>query len=706
MTPRPDGWAVTRARASRLLVTACCVLLLAVTAAPAGAQLPADEAEVPPPDVGLRLVDISGVVAPGDEVTVTTRVHHRGGAATEGLRLVAAVTSRATSRLDFRQAVDQGGIGERALLGAVAVDVPDLTRGRSVEVEVPTSTGELGIPGGLDGTGVYPLRLQLLDGSDVVATAVTAVVVIGDEVGEAVSVAMLVGLDSHGTVDADGAPDEVLAADLGLGGRLTSTAASLAAAGDVPISIATSSRVLEDLLAVSTHEAEGTAAQVQATAAARVVADVQEALGREATHHVALPYGPADLVALVRGGLESEAQREVFEGAVLSERLGGASVDTRVLWPHGAVDAATLASIQPTGVTAMVLSESAQAVPATRALPTSPPPLRRLTGPNTPSLEVLVPDPFLEETIDAGIEGGARAARQRLLAETAVTYFERPFAEEGRGLLIDTGQVPEIGPGVIEGLLSDLAAAPWADPVGIDTLRERLSPSAGQAVRLGAVDDDALLAPGFVRRIGEARASLGSLPALLAEGDPSPSIFDRDLLRAAWVGFRGNETAGATLLSGVDATVADVVGAIEVVESPTVVLTADEGEVPVTFRNDADRALRVRVSLDTSRHDFPDGARLDDVELASESATTVLIRTQPLTPGGRQPILVRVEDPDGRFVLAEGVVVVRSTAYPVSALAVIIGAAGVLALWSIGSVIRRRRRVTAADVPDDDALAS
>ncbi len=203
-----------------------------------------------------------------------------------------------------------------------------------------------------------------------------------------------------------------------------------------------------------------------------------------------------------------------------------------------------------------------------------------------------------------------------------------------------------------------------------------------------------------------ARRALGSLASVLETDSTLPTRLDALLLQASSVHYRGEALPeGRDLLRAVAGTVGDIYGGVDVLESPPVTLTDVEGQLPVTVRSTADVPLRVQVSLETARYEVVGGPSRE-VVLQPDRSETLTFRVRALTPGGTSPIQVSVRDLDGQLDLAQGTVVVRSTAFSVAGAIATAGAALVLLLFAVRPVLKRRRaRRGDGDQPPADQVA-
>jgi hypothetical protein len=110
----------------------------------------------------------------------------------------------------------------------------------------------------------------------------------------------------------------------------------------------------------------------------------------------------------------------------------------------------------------------------------------------------------------------------------------------------------------------------------------------------------------------------------------------------------------------------------------TLTLTAREGTIPLTIRNDSGVPLHVTVHLRSQRLEFPDGDTIDQV--LTEPTTRIDIKVRSRATGAF-PLQIDVRTPDGRRSLSMSRYTVRSTAVSGAGLVLSVGAAVFLTVW-------------------------
>ena len=712
----------------RRALTALAALVLS-TAAVLGAVPAAAQAPVPGAVADLIVEALPTAVDPAEpDVALRLRIINRTGEVLDGTQVRAVLHDRTRSRFAYQQAIERDEVG--AALGSVTVDVPTLPANAIQVMRLRENRAAFGLPVGVE-AGVYPLQLRLTVDGDTVEEITTSLVVTAEEMGPRLRTAFLLPLDAPPTVVAPGGvpalsgptgaeppPDgaeplsvdvERVLAAVGPDGRLQELVAAAQAPGAFPVTVASSPRLLDELAgpvaegadaAVPPAPTGGAPAEATDPALAAVaqdfLTDLSDLVQRPAIGHIALPYGPADLVAMVRGGLALEAVRAMAAAEeIAAQRLGDEPLDG-VVWPPDGLDDATLAeAVLPAGGETIVLGEDELAIAEGRELPRSPSPVRTLRTPSGNAVRALVPDPWLTPVLERVVPQDTAVAVQRIVAETAALYFERPFSEDVRGLLLAPPQLWDPPAGLATALLSSLGAAPWLAPVGVDGLTEGVEPEL-RPVRLDYPDEAAEreLPRSLITQIEQAREAVGTLATLLPPGDPTPSRLDRRLLTAPSVHYRPitRRSQPYALVESVQRLAQPLFGAVTVNDGLQLILPGTRGTIPVSVTNDAALPLQVVVTLGAAAQrnlDFA-GAPAEAVVLEPSSTTTLPFEAQVRTPGATFPIEVLVTDIGGGRVLARGQLVVRSTAASPVALVVTGGALLFLLLWWLRGVGRRR----------------
>jgi hypothetical protein len=418
-----------------------------------------------------------------------------------------------------------------------------------------------------------------------------------------------------------------------------------------------------------------------------------QALKKAARDHppAAFPYGNADLPALVRAGGGARADGPVAKGRnVLANGLGTAP-DGSLAWPvDGAIDGALLQALEQAGSDVVVLEPRHLPAPsdgvtqnATVDLGGGPEPQRALVG-----------DPVLSGALTDPRSASAPVAwAQRILAETAVTWLERPNSSQPRGILLAPPQDWRPSPAFFRSLVRGLGAAPWLRLEPASTLAAEVPQGPAEGERrlatVTAADVAAGLSRAYLTVVEKTRGQLESFTRAVGNDFPPADggSFDRDLAVAESSDWRpaSARPRGRGYVRAVSQGIKGVYRQITVGTTP-VTLTARSGKIPITVANGSAERVTVVLRLTSPKVDLPGTS--EPFVLEPHRRTTQLLQVGTRATG-TFPIRVDVLTPDGEAQIAGSDIRLTSTAFNRVALALTGGAAGVLLLWwRLG---RRRR---------------
>lgn len=680
-----------------------------------------DPDEAPRVAARLTLTSLSGVLGPGaaprptstpddprslppppEDLELRVLVENDGELALDELRLVVELYPAADSRGELRSALDAEGPSTPPLhVHDVPVrDGDELEPGEVAGIHDELTRDEA--PWAEQG-GVHPLRIAVLRGAEVLDQLTTAVVWLAEVPEHPVRLLAVWPIDGPPWRGAgERYPADVDRA-VRPGGRIDALLRALEQHPDAEVVLAPAAHLLEDLRDradgfVTTERSDGGTVEAREVAPedapARQANDVLQRLrGAVAAlpqGAVARPYAEADLALLLD---RDERLRELAGELATTGRQRLASL----------LDAPADASafLLPTPPTPEVLDlVPAEIVllpyhaiegPSPAGDPTLPSPVRDLRSASGRPVTALVGDPHLADLLAGRPDGGAVAATQRVLAETAMVFHESPGTpDRALVLLPPDGWSPSVD--VAQRLLGGLLDATWLELAS--------TRSVATSAQRGGV---AQLTARSVRRSGghdaaELSRTLADLSAIAAARPPDASELDgrraddlRDqLLRATSRWYAGPARGEA------EALVRDVRGAIDasmgeltIASGTQVTLTASEGSIPVTLQRDRGGPVTVQVEIASQgRLDWPAGRTSDPLVLEDGASQTVSFPTEALSTG-TFPVTIRVTDPSGRLEFDRTTLSVRSTAIAGPALTVV---AGLVVLLLLAGAVRRRPR--------------
>ncbi|MBW3658051.1 MAG: hypothetical protein KY457_05395 [Actinobacteria bacterium] len=713
---------MTRSPRGRRTVTLVLGLLLGLlVVAPSVGGARAAVAQEPDPAVEpsarLVLTAITGVLGPGaapddgtDEgpdappaslgLDLRVLVENDGPVALSDLRLFVEVFDVVRTRSALQGSLD-GGRVTTALLHVTDHEVREggeLAPGDLAGQRVRIPADELGWA---STGGVYPVQVSVLRGSETLDRLVTAVVVLVDPPVGALQTVVVWPVDTAPWRGPDGTyPADV---DVGIrpGGRLDRILAAYEAGGGGDVHLLPAPHLLEDLQdrsdgfrrtvtgAEGPRVEEVEADDEEARRSSAFLERVRAAVAGATVPPLVGPYAEHDIASTVTGPpeLSDDAAVAAVEGRRRLQRLVA-----RV------PDPATFVATTP------LTQEALDVVPGEHLLvpwdlvtgpelerdPDLPSALRTVTAASGRRFTATVADPRVSSLVATpDLDAGTLAAVQRVVAETALIFFQAP-GTTGRPLLVLPP--PDWSPGARfpAPLFDALANAPWLE---LTTPLAQVGAREAQPGLTFRPDAGSAFPAGIAAELVSATRQLEAVRRALPEGETVDGRIYRELsdqlLRAPSVWFRGGAIDdAAALIRDVQAAVDRTFGTVEIPSSANITLPSDTGNIPVTLRRPTGGPLRVCVEVESpGRLAWPDGERNCEVTLTGSGSQTVSFNTRALSRG-QFPVLVRVTDPTGVRELGQATLVVRSTA--ISRPALIVTGAVVVLLLLLGPVRRRR----------------
>lgn len=712
MTPagrrtRPGRWAIP------VLATAALVVAVAAPGAGAGVGTPPPSTSpsgTPPPSSAPPVITTPPSSGPtklvleqqpawvpvGGELPLALRID---GPVTDDMTIAVTSYSAISTRIGYEAAMRGDQLGLGTLLPTqipIAFAPPDGSGTRTLRLGMQSPTGASDanlLP--MRATGVYPVELELRAGDGGrLSGFVTPVVAIAPgpggtpTVGEPLNVAWVWPMADRPATLIDGSLDPAVVADLGTSGKIGGQAIALAN-HDVPVTIAPGPETLEtwQFLAQNNLELTGTL----------------EALKRALARALLLnsPYVPIDVPSLAAGGFGAQVGDQLRKGADTLLKGLGVSGDegTAVVDP---IDSAAVSTLRGDGVSRLLVRDTALVPRNENLTPARPFRLRGDAG-DAREVTAVASDSGLARLLEGPDPPALRA--QRFLAELAVIAIELPNLKRGVVVLNPTDDPPDLA--VLNAALTGLSAEhPLLAP---KDLRELFSVPVAQDEATGENLERELAPitpaapPVTPTQYQDTERTLGGYNSLLP-GGPLAAPGEKSLfvsLSSAWKGPAGRARAEAEL-NAVSNGINQFVGGIHAPVNPTITVTASTAEIPVTFLNDTDQTVHVRVRLASDDLTFPDGP-VRDLELPPRN-TTVRFAVEA-RGSGTFPLALSVTSPDGSLQLQQTEVQVRSTFVSNVGVFLTVGAVLFLALWWGNDFRRRRKRKAAAVAPDPGAEA-
>ncbi len=716
---------------------------IAILSAPAHADdpTPAPTAQPPEAPLSITVADLRPrAPRPGDALEVLGTVRNVGNTPVTSISLRLRVGARIGSRGGLHEAdTDRPFTSTK-----VTLRLPDeLAPGRAARFDLRTTVDALG----LGQLGVYPLDLEARgnagDGTQQLGLVPTWLPWFGTDPVKPTRVAVAWPLVDEPRQQVDGRfRDDSLATALSSRGRLGRLAAAGLAAttpdcgapahgpGDlvtpaptrcepVPVTFAVDPDLLGAATVMTTPYTLADGTKGTGGAAARGWLDL---LAQPALQDVlALPFADPDVSALAGqpgAGFDKDLSRASLLGTTeVRGTLDREPVSSLAWPPTGPVTQDGLDNLARTGARAFVLDPSAYGEPDNDPYPT---PVARTQLPPSSvgtALTGLVTDPYLSDLVAGALSGevGPRLAEQRFLVETAMIAAENPNVQ--RTLVLAPDRRGDVVAGAAVQSLRDLGRVPWLCPVrlaavaagseqcvGADAPTE--APPVGDRGSL-STSRPAGLSDSYLAPIGDDRAVADQLTDAVLSDAPAAQEdvaritgqLRRALARAESSAWRDDARTGEQQARLLHRHLTDLVGRVTLYGGQ-VLLTSATGRLQASLENRLDVPIRVRVQF-------------DDGGPAIEPTSTGLL---DVSPGNAVPAVVTVTSrKSGQYVVnavvldrrgtpfpapgAQGTatraaqVVVRSTGYGRTALAVTLGGASVLFLAAGVRLVRRARGV-------------
>ncbi len=668
------------------------MLALGVLLAPVlGALVPATRAEAVSPPSSVALVRQSPMVTSSAGMRLTVAVSSTIPKRDLGLEVT--LYNQASERGYFEQtvqgnlagfvAVDQPpviplstpgllGAGERAVIH-LAVSAPNLP-GKTPTT--PKDGALLSIPCGSQCPGVYPLQVSLVDTRDLIPldSFITYLVLVPQSVSSPLHFSLVIPIGLSPAYDAAGRPTPSAADE----SELELLASSLSRNPSFACSL-----VVSPQLAGALEAASGRAGGSRAAAARRALAALRQLSSLPNVELESDTYAPVDVAALAATRLTGELSPQLRAGQRLLRRLGAVIDPHRFVseWPIGLGATRALAG---QGVDQLVVpSSSVTPFPPSRwEFPVwAPFFVRGSSG----KVVADASDASLEAHLESGTNPVLRA--NQLLADLAILYFvEQPPQPRGVSLLAPPGWRPSRA--FLSTLVSGLSSNSLVES---DTLGQFFAQvhagSAEPPLRIRSLSAPSI--SGSERLVAgsllTARTKLAALAGLLPPSSPLvASLSDRVLLGES-AGLSKQVRAGYLNTPG--EALRRLAREITLPVGKTITITSLSAKVPISIYSGSHYPLKVLLSLESADLSF----RRHQMLLTLRPKTNTREIAVAARTAGDFPFKLSVRTRTGGFLLAQGRVLIRSTAISGVAVGLTAGAGAFLLIWWGRSVLKKRR---------------
>ncbi len=555
-----------------------------------------------------------------------------------------------------------------------------------------TSTG----PGAVTCTGVYPVVVELRgSGGKILRRFTTFLTYVAGKSAHPLELAWIVPVDSPVAISRHprGPSDGIASPSVGDASAVDALATALRATA-VPVTLDLSPETLQQLGRAGSG----------GRAADAALADLSVA--QPSDQVLASPYVPVDLGALVGAGELTEVAAQMAAGATVLSGLHVKTTPGPSPWVQRGPVGSTIASgLTQLGANELVLPDDDLA-PTSDATEVgtwvSTFSLTLPHGGQTTSVRAAETDTWLDGQFTSLHDDPALAASQ-ILADLAMVHFERPNTPAVRGMvaLPPARWVPD--PTFDRVLLDGLSQDPLVEPVTLSQFFG--SVTTGGTRQLLPSGTGGALGRSFSRAVSRARARLGNFDDAVA-GHPAV-LTDLDDLLLATESEDLTPRRRSAGISTFERLLRAQLGLVTFTKGTTITLTARTGWIPVTIESRASYTVSGMLSVNGNKFVFLQSdhravlVHLD--HLTNVSRVDVRARTS-----GDLPLDVTFRSPNGRLVIARGVLTVRSTATSLVGVVLTVVALVVLLVWwgRTWRAGRRRRRSQRAESPHTGAVPS
>lgn len=402
---------------------------------------------------------------------------------------------------------------------------------------------------------------------------------------------------------------------------------------------------------------------------------------------LSIAYVPSNLPSLLAAGLDPLVDRQLAGGLeALTSVLESPPVTTTAL--ARPADERSLTRLRAQGVSHVIVDSDAL-LPNDDGESTVTRPFQLRSGPDSQERVAAVASDSGLVSLILGDDSTALRA-QRVLAGLSIVAQESP--SEARANVLASQSELVVDGTFFDALFAGLRGHPWLETMTINDVFARVpsaGPSSASVRALAPAPVSEPPAPAATWLITQAR--LDAFAVVVGANDPIVTEATQALLIAessTFIGAAGAARAAATL-AHVHATIDAFLAGIRVPDPGTITLTSREGEIPLTFRNDTGRTVRVTVTLASPKLFFPEGSTYT-IDLAPRS-TTLPVAVRART-SGTFPLRLTVQTTEGGLAIAETRFQVRSTVVSKVGLTLMIGAAVFLGVWWGLYILRARRR--------------
>ena len=314
----------------------------------------------------------------------------------------------------------------------------------------------------------------------------------------------------------------------------------------------------------------------------------------------------------------------------------------------------------------VIVNDKLLAPSTQRVTPAEPVAVRR-SGTKT-TVEGLVAD------TDLGAHLSNRAspvlAAHHLLADLATIYFDSPGRT--RSIVVVPPPAWEPTAAVLGPLLAGLSSSPILEGASIERLFQTLTSSTTRTRLLNSPPSPPRPPAGYAGM----RRTITSLTTMMVDSPEVRNSFRDRLLISQAASFSASERA--SYVAGLERAIRDERNKFLLPNGGALTLTARRGGIPITVRSTAGYDARVLLQVASDRLRFPGGATKELTLSRHDTTTRFTVQTQG---SGAIPLRILLKTPDGRVILEQSRLTIRSTNVSGVGIGLSVGALLFLLIW-------------------------
>ena len=418
----------------------------------------------------------------------------------------------------------------------------------------------------------------------------------------------------------------------------------------------------------------GATAATEWLAAARQAAATQESL--------ATAYALPDATALERSDMDETVVAATERAAADVSAETRTRVEEVLAWPTGgSTTPGTMRVFRDAGATCMLLSDAA--FTADPALTYTPDGFTTWGG-----LPVTLADSGLTAALamPQDSRGDALLARQRFLAEVAMTAGELPDAPRGIVAAPDPLWSPRST--FLTQTLRALDQVPYARLVSLQAARRQATEVPRTRVPYGPAQRSLELPKDYLATVQSQQRRTRRFEAILTE--PAGLGYEQAVMRQTSGTWRADQQGALALERVVSGQIADLTSRVRVATTGTFTLPGDTGRIPVTVANDLTQDVVVGIRLETDQQARLQSPAIEPFEVPAGRKVSLEVEAK-VVGSGTLPVRIQLTTPRGRAYGEPQTVEVRTTAYSRAAAYVVSGAFVILAFLLGMNFVRRSK---------------